>query len=169
MSIVVDVYPLAKIRILKQITTILVETRKANASSWNTWTYVFAAVDGAARITYSQIGNPKVKEILKGVHTALVAVNKEFIKVIDAINKGEDIPAVTVPPADIDDWGDSQLTGGIIEVVKNALSLLIEELSKITQSDIMQKILHALNGLITAFEDYQKEVACTEDIIVSCL
>ena len=103
------------------------------------------------------------------MHTALVAVNKEFIKVIDAINKGEDIPAVTVPPADIDDWGDSQLTGGIIEVVKNALSLLIEELSKITQSDIMQKILHALNGLITAFEDYQKEVACTEDIIVSCL
>lgn len=140
-----------------------------SVSGWTLWTHVFAMVDGAARITYSQVHNENVRKALKIMHIALKDVNAEFIHVIDAIGRGEDIPPVVLPPSDIEDDWDEGITGGIIETLKGTLSVLMEELSKKAQSDIMTKVLHALSGLMNAFNDYQKEFNKTDGLFISCL
>lgn len=141
-----------------------------SASSWTLWTHVFTVVDGAARITYSQVHNEKVREALKIMHVALKSVNREFLNVIDAIGKGEEIPPVILPPSEIEDEWDEGVSGGIIETLKSSLAILMEELEKrIAQSETMQKVMHALGGLMSAFDEYMKESNRADEIFVSCL
>lgn len=147
----------------------IVVKKQNSSSSWNAWNQVFVILDGAARISYIQVSDKKAKKVLMDVHIALKAVNKEFLQVIEAINNGEDIPAIILPPVEISDWDTPGLGGGIIELVQSAVTIIIEEASKHSQTDIMQKVLHTLKGLLDAFEVYKKGVESTNNNILSFL
>lgn len=145
----------------------------ANARQWIMWTNVFYIADGIIHTIYvnqKKKGGRAFLEALQDIHIALKNVDKSFVDVADALNKGEKIPPITLPAIEIVDWDDKSTMGeGIIEILSGAVNLIIESIQGFTKSVPLDMVLRALGGLLNAFDEYKRVKAAANTIFPDVL
>lgn len=132
------------------------EMQGSKAQKWNKWTHIFFFADGILKTVHSSLHSTKAKDALMNVHKALQDIDKEFVLVAQAIEKGEDIPDIKLPPDNIEDWNNESVKSGIIDMLQSIVELMIMEVSKYTQNERINMLLRALKGLRTALDNFKK-------------
>lgn len=138
----------------------ILKSSNGNAKQWVLWTNVFAVADGIVHSVYEGEKNKADKTVLDAlmaVHIALKNVDKCFYDVAVALEKGEDIPEIILPPVEIEDWDESSgLSGSIIDVIASTVRLVMTAIPVQSKSTWLEMILKSLEGLINACDQYKK-------------
>lgn len=130
-----------------------------SAKPWILWTNVFVMTDNIIYAVYKteeKKGDETVLKALKGIHIALKNVDNNFVKVADALIKGEKIPEINLPPVELADWDEkSGISDGIIDSICNAVSLIMEIIPVESESTCIEMVLKSLEGLINACKEFK--------------
>ena len=150
----------------------LMSASKEDAKKWIMATYTMGVIDGILKtVYYKEKGKASqgVLDALMKTHVALKNVDKCFCDVANAINRGEDIPGIELPPIDLDDWDtEGTTTDGIIDMLTNTVRMVLISIPPVS-SVYVEMAIKALEGLLNAFDEYKREAGRSNTCQVNLL